>query len=149
MSVRADTFAVTFVVQFPNDKYFLFHLKPLKEIQKVFAITTVVMVMVAVKVTTNKNGKKIASVQLKTLYCSFVVWSYDKLANKIYDMRDVYNQCVEDNIPFSETVSTVSQCFWLNFNISGDIKQKIDSYIKDLLRCCEVKKEALVCCQAD
>ena len=36
----------------------------------------------------------------------FSVWSLEKLANKIYDMRDLYNQCVEENIPFSETVST-------------------------------------------
>ena len=35
----------------------------------------------------------------------FVVWSLDKLSNKIYDMRDLYNQCVEEDIPFSETVS--------------------------------------------
>ena len=35
----------------------------------------------------------------------FSVWSLEKLANKIYDMRDLYNQCVEENIPFSETVS--------------------------------------------
>lgn len=31
------------------------------------------------------------------------IWSLEKLANKIYDMRDLYNQCVEENIPFSET----------------------------------------------
>ncbi|XP_022806565.1 kinesin-like protein KIF13B [Stylophora pistillata] len=31
------------------------------------------------------------------------IWSLEKLSNKIYDMRDLYNQCVEDNIPFSET----------------------------------------------
>ena len=34
----------------------------------------------------------------------FSVWSLEKLNNKIYDMRDLYNQCVEDGIPFSETV---------------------------------------------
>lgn len=34
----------------------------------------------------------------------FLVWSLDKLSNKIYDMRDLYNQCVEEDIPFSETV---------------------------------------------
>ncbi|XP_015748717.1 PREDICTED: kinesin-like protein KIF13A, partial [Acropora digitifera] len=33
------------------------------------------------------------------------IWSLDKLSNKIYDMRDLYNQCVEEDIPFSETVS--------------------------------------------
>ncbi|RMX45203.1 hypothetical protein pdam_00021088 [Pocillopora damicornis] len=31
------------------------------------------------------------------------IWSLEKLSNKIYDMRDLYNQCVEDDIPFSET----------------------------------------------
>lgn len=31
------------------------------------------------------------------------IWSLDKLNNKIYDMRDLYNQCVEEDIPFSET----------------------------------------------
>ncbi|XP_044181974.1 LOW QUALITY PROTEIN: kinesin-like protein KIF13B [Acropora millepora] len=31
------------------------------------------------------------------------IWSLDKLSNKIYDMRDLYNQCVEEDIPFSET----------------------------------------------
>ena len=34
----------------------------------------------------------------------FSVWSLEKLNNKIYDMRDLYNQCVEDGTPFSETV---------------------------------------------
>lgn len=41
---------------------------------------------------------------MATVLFFFSVWSLEKLANKIYDMRDLYNQCVEENIPFSETV---------------------------------------------
>ena len=46
-------------------------------------------------------------------FCSlFSVWSLEKLNNKIYDMRDLYNQCVEENIPFSETVCTYTSLLY-------------------------------------
>ena len=51
----------------------------------------------------------------------FSVWSLEKLANKIYDMRDLYNQCVEDNIPFSETVSP-SLMYWSHFVPYHDLR---------------------------
>lgn len=54
--------------------------------------------------------------------CSFLfsVWSLEKLANKIYDMRDLYNQCVEENIPFSETVGAglIRRSQYVHFGVS-------------------------------
>ena len=49
---------------------------------------------------------KTATILFFLSFSFFSVWSLEKLSNKIYDMRDLYNQCVEENIPFSETVGT-------------------------------------------
>lgn len=34
-----------------------------------------------------------------------LVWSLDKLENKIFDMRELYNQCVDEGVAFNSKVS--------------------------------------------
>ena len=45
---------------------------------------------------------------------TFSVWSLEKLSNKIFDMRDLYQQCLEENVAFTDKVS-YSYWSWLGF----------------------------------
>ncbi|XP_015777124.1 PREDICTED: kinesin-like protein KIF13A [Acropora digitifera] len=65
-----------------------------------FAVTLQVSLFIFVNY---RSGFGTRAVHIIDNVSLFVVWSLDKLSNKIYDMRDLYNQCVEEDIPFSET----------------------------------------------
>ncbi|XP_048590057.1 kinesin-like protein KIF13B isoform X2 [Nematostella vectensis] len=39
------------------------------------------------------------------------IWSLDKLSNKIYDMRELYNQCIEEGVPFNDKVDDTDLFF--------------------------------------